>query len=77
MKKEWVCFEVKHTHSCFLFFRETVLKSNNAVKGVGVLGILAEITGTDELELLTKPTSGNGVGGELSCSDAKRKMEQF
>ena len=33
-----------------LVFREAVLQSHNAVKGVGVLGILAEVTGAHKLE---------------------------
>ena len=35
-----------------LLFGEAILQSNDAVKGVGILGILAEITCADKLELL-------------------------
>ena len=37
-----------------LLFGEAVLESDNAVKGVFVLGVLAEVTNTNELELFTR-----------------------
>ena len=43
-----------------LIFWKTILKSNYAVKGVRVLGILAEVTRANKLELLARFSVGKG-----------------
>ena len=41
----------------FLLFGEAVLQADNAVKGCGILAVLAEVAHTNELELFT----GSGI----------------
>ena len=53
----------------FLVFREAILQTNYAVKGIRIFGILAEVAGADELELFAGCSIGKG-----RLNDSARKL---